>query len=129
MSDLKSMRAELRQLRKEKGDKPISKMRKGDIAGEIQRLKLAREETPAVSAVPSAPAKKMKAAAESIKSAKTREFPVMPAEMGKTEGKAAKKGAAPVAPTKAAHGDSKKKHMVEKLMKLMENMGDSSEEE
>ena len=126
MSDLKSMRAELRQLRKEKGDKPISKMRKADIAGEIQRLKVVREETPAVAAVPSAPAKKMKAAAESIKSAKAREFPVMPTEMGKTEGKAAKKGAAPKdskAP-KEADGDSKKKTMVEKLMKLMENMDD-----
>ena len=48
----KEMRDELRALRKEHV-KPVSKMRVADISAEIQRLKVAREETPAVRAVPS----------------------------------------------------------------------------
>ena len=43
------LRNELRELRKEHM-KPVSKMPKKDVAAEIQRLKVAREETPAVAA-------------------------------------------------------------------------------
>ncbi len=48
----KELRDELRALRKDVV-KPVSKMRVTDISAEIQRLKVAREETPAVAAVPS----------------------------------------------------------------------------
>jgi len=41
MSDLKAMRDELRKLRKDYV-KPISKMRKGDISAEINKLKTSR---------------------------------------------------------------------------------------
>jgi hypothetical protein len=46
---VKDMRDELRALRKEHV-KPVSKMGKADISAEIQRLKVAREETPAPAA-------------------------------------------------------------------------------
>ena len=49
------LRNELRELRKEHM-KPISKMPKKDVAAEIQRLKVAREETPAVAATKGAAA-------------------------------------------------------------------------
>lgn len=49
------LRNELRELRKEH-IKPVSKMHKMDVAAEIQRLKLAREETPAVAATKGAAA-------------------------------------------------------------------------
>lgn len=48
------LRNELRELRKEH-IKPVSKMPKKDVAAEIQRLKVAREETPAVAATKAAP--------------------------------------------------------------------------
>lgn len=49
-----------------------------DFSEHINVLKAAREETPAVAAVPSAPVKIMRSAAESIREAKMMEFPVMP---------------------------------------------------
>lgn len=75
------MRDELRELRKTTGHRPISKMKKEDISREIERLKVNREETPAVAAVPSAPPKKSKSAVESIKEAKKAEFPVAPEDV------------------------------------------------
>ena len=74
---LSEMRAELRELRKSHPDhKPVSKMRKGDVSEMIQRLKMGREETPAVASVTSAPAKMYKSAVESVKEARADEFPV-----------------------------------------------------
>ena len=74
---LSEMRAELRELRKSHPDhKPVSKMRKGDVSEMIQRLKVGREETPAVASVTSAPAKMYKSAVESVKEARADEFPV-----------------------------------------------------
>lgn len=49
-----------------------------DISEKFDHLRLKREETPAVAAVPSAPQKKSNAAVESIKEAKKHEFPVAP---------------------------------------------------
>ena len=61
-------------LRKEKV-KPVSRMKKGDISAEIEKLRVGREETPAAAAVPSAPVRKRKAAVETVKQAKAMEFP------------------------------------------------------
>lgn len=77
MSSLKEMRDELRELRKQHPEhKPVSKMRKADISSMIQKLKVHREETPAVMATPAAPPKMYKSAVESVKKAKETEFPL-----------------------------------------------------
>ena len=78
MADLAALRAELRDLRKTHV-KPVSKMRKGDISVELDKLRHMRETTPAVAAVPSAPPKTLKAAVETVKEAKQKMFPVKPA--------------------------------------------------
>lgn len=71
------MRDELRELRKEHPEhKPVSKMRKADISSMIQKLKVHREETPAVMATPAAPPKMYKSAVKSVKEAKDCEFPL-----------------------------------------------------
>ena len=102
---LKDMRDELRALRKEHV-KPVSRMKKGDISSEIEKLKAVRSDTPAVAAVPSAPLKKSRSAVESIKAAKSSEFPVKP----ETTAAPKKKMMAPAAAEKP-----KKKSMEEKL--------------
>lgn len=81
MSDLSEMRKALKELRKgSKEHAPISRMRKSDISAQIERLRGAREETPAAAAVPSAGMKVSKAAVESIKEAKAKQFPVKPSK-------------------------------------------------
>ena len=113
------MRNELRALRKDVV-KPISKMRKGDIASEIEQLKKGREETPASAAVPSAPMRKSKAAVESIKEAKASEFPVMPEKKASVKpGKA--KAVPEVAP-------KKKESRMERMMKILDEMSDTDQE-
>jgi hypothetical protein len=124
MTKLHDMRAELRALRKE-SVKPVSRMKKDDIAVELQRLKGIREETPAVASTPSAPVKKSKSAVESIKEAKKAEFPVMPSDSG-TKKKSVKSAPGSVKSSAPAEGD-KKKSKLAKLMALMEGM--SSDEE
>ena len=116
------LRKELRELRKEHV-KPVSRMRMGDVSAEIQRLREAREETPAVSSVPSAPPRKMQAAVESIKKAKAAEFPVAPATGTKKgmERKTARK-AYEDTPTE------KKKSKMDKLMAMLDEMTDSDDE-
>ena len=79
MSSLKEMRDELRRMRKETS-KPISKMRKGDVAAEIQRMREMREETAPVAATRGTVNKKVAPATESIKKAKESEFPVKPSK-------------------------------------------------
>lgn len=99
------MRDELRALRKD-SVKPISKMRKGDISAELERLRGMRETTPKSAAVPSAPPRAMKAKAGTVKESKAKEHPVAPAEAPKK-----KSGG-----TKAA------------LMKMLAEMSDSEDE-
>ena len=114
MPSAKELQAELRALRKDHV-KPVSRMRMGDIAAEIQALRGVREETPAVAAVPSAPVSKSKAAAKTIKEAKKQEFPTEP-----TSG--AKAAAAKVVATKAPAAAVEKKKS--RLARLLEMMGD-----
>ena len=84
MSDLSSLRKELRELRKTHV-KPVSRMRKGDISVELGKLREMRETTPPVASVPSAPMKVSKSAVESVKEAKKKEFPVKPSEAPKKD--------------------------------------------
>lgn len=77
---LAEMRAELRELRKEHV-KPVSRMKKGDISAEIQKMKVHREETAAPAATHSVGAPRMtKSAVESVKHAKAAEFPMQPSD-------------------------------------------------
>ena len=69
MSSLAEMRAELREMRKEQV-KPVSRMRKGDISAEIERLRNMRETTPAPAATPSAAPRKQEPSVEGVKDAK-----------------------------------------------------------
>lgn len=69
------MRAELRALRKE-SVKPVSRMKKGDVSAELERLKAMREETPHAAAVPSVKTKAPAVSAKTyVKAAKETEFP------------------------------------------------------
>jgi len=70
---LSEMRAELRELRKEHM-KPVSKMRKGDISAEIQKMKMHVETTPAAAATSSPPARKMRHDVENINDVKKAVF-------------------------------------------------------
>ena len=79
MSSLKEMRDELRRMRKE-SVKPVSKMRKGDVAAEIEKMREMREEVAPVASTKGAPRRKSEAAAESVKAAKATEFPVKPSK-------------------------------------------------
>jgi hypothetical protein len=114
MPKLDEMKAELRGLRKE-AVKPISKMRKGDISAELERLRAHREETPAAAAVPSAPVRMSRAASETIKHAKAEEFPVAPAPLKKKGGAA------------AAAAEPKKKVSKAALMKMLAELSSDSE--
>lgn len=117
------MRDELRELRKSTGHRPISKMKKEDISREIERLKVGREETPAVASVPSAPLKKSVSAVENIKEAKRAQFPVKPEDVKPKKGKSSMGAGKPSA---VADGGEKKKgvskkDMMAKLLAMMES--------
>jgi len=114
MSDLAEMRKQLRELRKDHV-KPVSRMRKGDIISEIEKLRGARETTPASAAVPSTKNKGVKSSAGSIKEAKMREFPTEP---GKSPAKAAKSAA----PAEKKKGPSKAE-----ILKMISEMSSDSE--
>ena len=74
------MKDELKQLRKEKGTvKPISKMKKTEIALELEKLRDARETSPAVSSTKALSTKPMVGKIADVKEAKEKEFPVAPA--------------------------------------------------
>jgi hypothetical protein len=111
--DLKSLREELRMLRKEKV-KPVSRMKKGDIAAEIESMRVAREETPAAAAVPSAPVRKYKAAVETVKEAKSMEYPTAP---GPLASPLKKKDNSPM---KQAPNPAKKQDRLARMMALMD---------
>ena len=102
---LAEMRKELRELRKEHV-KPVSRMRKGDISSELEKLRGMRETTAPAAATPSAPPRKMAPKSSSVKESKVKEHP-----------------AAPSAPLKKKSGGMKAK-----MMKMLEMM-ESSEEE
>lgn len=111
---LADMRKELRELRKE-AVKPVSRMRKSDIAAELEKLRHKTDTTPLVAATPAAPAKKAKAAVEPIEKAKESEFPVKPSkETVAVESKAQKA-------VKKAEAKPPKKDLVEKLMQLLQS--------
>ena len=75
MSSLAEMRAELRALRKE-SVRPVSRMKKGDVSAELERLRAMREETPHAAAVPSVKTKSAPEPAKKyLKAAKETEFP------------------------------------------------------
>ena len=109
---LAELRKELKELRREFVH-PVSRMRKGDVSAEIERLRGAREETAPVASTLGASPKKSKSEVETIKEAKAKEFPMKPTA-------AAAKAAAP----KAA---PKKKSKLDRLMEMMDGM--SSDEE
>jgi len=107
MPSLSELRAELKELRKASlGAAPVSRMKKSDISAQIEHLKRMRGETPAVAAVPSAPAKVSRAAVESIKEAKKHEFPVAPAK---------KSVKAPAAPEKKKMSKAALREMLDAL--------------
>lgn len=110
---LADMRKELRELRKEHV-KPVSRLRKADIASELEKLRHKTETTPLVANMPSAPAKKAKAAVEPIAQAKESEFPVKPSKQVVALEKKAEKA------TAKAEAKPPKKDLVEKLRKLLE---------
>lgn len=101
MSSLAEMRKQLREMRKE-SVKPVSRMRKGDIAAEITKLSVHREETPPVAATPAAAPKKMASTVSTIKKAKEAEFPTEPVttKANKISGKVSKTAPAAPAPGK-----------------------------
>lgn len=119
MSDLAEMRKQLRELRKG-SIKPVSRMRKGDISAEIEKLRTVREETPAAAAVPSTKSRKMAPAVVSVKEAKAAEFPVKPT--------AASVKAAKPAAAAAGGGAKKKESRMDRMMRMIEEMSDTDEE-
>jgi len=124
MPSLSELRAELKELRKSSlGEKPVSRMKKGDISEQIEHLRRMRGETPAAAAVPSAPLRKSKAAVESIKEAKMSEFPVMPAPRVTAPKAPSLKASAPSA-KKMAAAAPKKPSKMDRLMRMLEEMSD-----
>jgi hypothetical protein len=127
MSDLKSMREELRALRKDHV-KPVSRMRKGDISSELNRLREMREETPAVASYSNVKAPRQVSSVENIREAKASEFPVEPERAKKQMPKAAVRPAPKVAAAKAAKAAKaapkaelkKKESKLAQLMRLLE---------
>ena len=119
---LAEMRAELRELRKAADHRPISRMKKGDISEEIEKLKLHRESTPPVAAYTSAPVQVSKSAVRTVKEAKKMEFPVEPS--GEKHHQAKEMPAKKAAPkaTKAPKASAKPEGKMAKLMALMAAM-------
>jgi hypothetical protein len=119
MSSLAEMRKQLREARKETV-KPVSRMKKGDVLMELEKLKNKREETPPVASTTGAAPKKMEAVQSDVKVAKEKGFPTKPVEMSK-----AKKDKGSAVP-KTTMPDKKPSKM-EKLKAMLEAMGDDSE--
>ena len=123
---LAEMRKELRERRKE-SVKPVSRMRKGDIASELEKLRGTRDMTPPVASTPIAPVKKVKAAAESLKEAKISEYQTKPVEEIKKKSASMEKKSPKSSAKTAASGTKDKK--AAKLAKILALMEDSSSEE
>ena len=115
------MREELRRMRKET-QKPVSRMKKADISAEIERMKVRREETPAVASTVASIPKKMNPSVETVKEAKAAEFPVAPAvAKSKPAPKSAAKSAAKaeVKVEKSEEAPKKKESKLKRLMAMM----------
>ena len=121
----KELEAQLRELRKTAGAKPISKMKVTDISAEIERLKVSREETPAVRAVGgSTHSKRLESAVETVREAKESEFPVRPTKSAKAEVKnVVSKGVA-----KKATPPKVSKVSKASLKKMLDELSESDEE-
>lgn len=116
MSSLAEMRKQLREARKETV-KPVSRMKKGDVLMELEKLKTKREDTPPVAATTGAAPKKMEAVQSDVKVAKEKGFPAKPVEMSKAK---KDKGSAVPKTTVAA----KKMSKMERLMAMVDEMTD-----
>jgi len=118
---LKDMRDELRALRKE-SVKPVSRMKKMDIASELERLRGKRESVPPVASTEGAKSKKMEAKIADVKVAKENEFPTKPVDAEKKKGGKKPSGMA-VGKSAAAAAPAKKSKM-ERLMAMIDEMSD-----
>lgn len=116
---LKDMKDELRKLRKETM-KPVSRLRKADVASELERLRGKREETPPVASVTGAKPKKMEAKIVDVKVAKEKEFPMKPVEELKV-----KKGKGSALSKTTTDSAPKKSDKLAKLKAMLEAMSDS----
>jgi len=121
---LKDMRDELRALRKE-SVKPVSRMKKGDIAMELERLRGKREDTPPVASTVGAKPKKMAAKIDDIKVSKEKEFPVKPVDEKKKNGKKSSGMAAGKSAAADCSDCGKKPSKMERLMAMIDEMSDS----
>lgn len=117
------MKDELRALRKE-SVKPVSRMKKGDVLLELEKLRGKREETPPVASTAGPKPKKMEAKIADIKVAKEKEFPVAPVEEKKKSGKKESKKATVVGGSGAV-GVETKMSKKDKLLKMLAEMSDS----
>lgn len=126
---LKEMRDELKQLRKSCATKPISKMKKSDIAVELEKLRGNRETTPSVDATKATPMKKMEAKISDVKVAKENGFPVAPkkgseemkAKMAAIRGMKGSKGSKEPAAKPREEAKMSKKDMLKKLIEEMDD--------
>lgn len=116
------MKDELRALRKE-AVKPVSRMKKADIASELEKLRGMREETPPVASTAGPKPKKMEAKEKDIKVAKEKEYPAAPVEEKKKAAKESKK--ATVVGGSGAVGVETKMSKKDKLLKMLAEMSDS----
>ena len=115
MSSLAEMRKELRDLRKESGHRPISKMKKGDVAKELERLREMRETTAPVASTHGATPRKMAPRAEHVHESKEMEHPVKPVAEPKAKPAKESKAAPKASP-------ASKKDLMAKMMKMLEEM-------
>lgn len=113
MSSLAEMRKELREARKETV-KPVSRMKKGDILMELEKMKGKRESVPPVASVVGATPMKAEMKVKDVKKAKEKEFPTAPVAESKAKEPKAKAPAAP-----------KKLSKMEMMMKMIDEMSDS----
>jgi hypothetical protein len=121
---LAEMRKQLREARKETV-KPVSRMKKGDVLLELEKLKGKREETAPVASTVGAAPKKMEAKIADVKVAKEKEFPSKPVEEKKKDGK---KPSGLASKTASADSAPKKSDKLAKLKAMLEAMGSSDEE-
>lgn len=112
------MREELRALRKETVKAP-SRMKKGDILLELEKLKGKRETVPPVASTVGAAPKKMEAVQADVKVAKEKGFPTKPVEESK-----AKKGKGSALPKTTTMPPAAKKDKMAKLKAMLAEMSD-----
>jgi hypothetical protein len=121
---LAEMRKELRILRKEHV-KPVSRLRKSDIASELERLRDKRESVPPVASTVGMKAKKTEAKIADIKVAKEHDFPVKPAEESKKKVSSKSSKKATVVGGSGAVDVEPKMSKKALLMKMLDSMSDS----